>query len=77
MPSDAVGSAGLPPLGAMAQPKFDAELAAMLALSSTNLGSEWNPPPCPKHSWLDDWFLGSEHRRQLCFAPSSFLPENA
>lgn len=22
------------------------------------IGLEWNPPPCPEHSWLYDWYLG-------------------
>lgn len=39
---------------------FDAELSAMLAWAAANISLEWNTPPCPECSRLDDWFLGSE-----------------
>lgn len=38
----------------------------MFARAAVNMELDWNPPPCPKSSWLDDWFLGSERDLQPC-----------
>lgn len=42
-------SAALPLSGRVELLEPDPELMAML---------EWNPPPCPETSRLDDWYLG-------------------
>lgn len=47
-------SAGIPPSGAVAQSKFDAELAAMLAWATANIRLEWNSLPCPERLRLGD-----------------------
>lgn len=60
MHSDSEDSAGLTPLGAVAQPEFDTELAAMLVRAAESIGLEWNPLPCPELLQLDNWYLGLE-----------------
>ncbi|KAL0172214.1 hypothetical protein M9458_032525, partial [Cirrhinus mrigala] len=52
-------SAALPPLGVAALPESDPEMAAMLSRAAVSVGFEWNPPPCPEPSRLDDWFFGA------------------
>ncbi|KTG39033.1 hypothetical protein cypCar_00039582 [Cyprinus carpio] len=47
-------SAVLPPSGVPALPESDAELTAMLSRAAESIGLEWNPPPCPERSRLDD-----------------------
>lgn len=68
-PSDAEGLAELLPSGIVAQSEPDADMS---------IGLENIPPPSPKHSLLDVWFLGSEHccsvPRQASLAPPSSLP---
>lgn len=61
MPSD---SPGPTPPGVVAHSESNGKIMAMLALAAANIGLEWTPPSCPEHSWLDDWFLGSEHGTQ-------------
>ena len=69
-------SAVLPPSGAPAPPESDPELTAMLSRAAASIGLEWNPPPCPERSRLDDWFLGAaraESRPRI--PPVPFFPE--
>lgn len=47
----------------------------MLAQAVVGIGLEWNPLPCPKGSWLDDWYMGSEHDSQPRPAQVPFFPE--
>lgn len=63
MPSDPEDSAVLPPSGVVAQSKSDAELATVLAWAAASIGLEYVPPPSPKCSWLDDWFLDEDLNR--------------
>lgn len=37
----------------------------MLTWVAESIGFEGTPPPCPKHSRLEDWFLGSESDTQF------------
>ncbi|XDV12676.1 hypothetical protein PO909_001274 [Leuciscus waleckii] len=62
-------SAVLPPSGAPALSKSDPKLTAMLSRAAASIGLEWNPPPCPEHSRLDDWFLGAASPPQILFFP--------
>lgn len=62
-------------LGVTVQSEFDVELAAMLSLAAVSIGLEWNPPPCPEHSQLDDWYLCLECDSQPHPAPVPFFPE--
>lgn len=50
-------------------------MAAVLTQAAESFGLEWTPPPCPKRSQLDDWFLGSEHINQPRFSPVPFILE--
>ncbi len=52
----------------------DQELTAMLSWAAESVGLHWRPPPFPKRSRLDDWFLGAQaNRRQP--PPVPFFPE--
>ena len=55
-------SAALPPSGTVAKPESDPEMAAMLSRAAEMVGLEWNPPPRPEPSRLDDWYLGVASR---------------
>ncbi|KAI2645082.1 ORF V: Enzymatic polyprotein [Labeo rohita] len=68
-------SAALPPSGVAALPESDPEMAAMLSRAAVSVGLEWNPPPCPEPSWLDDWFLGAARAGSQLPAPVPFFPE--
>ncbi|KAI2650661.1 Uroporphyrinogen decarboxylase [Labeo rohita] len=63
-------SAALPPLGVA-----DPEMAAMLSWAAVSVGLEWNPPPCPEPSRLDDWFLGAARAGSQYPTPVPFFPE--
>ncbi len=52
-------SAALPPSGRVALPESDPELTAMLSRAES-VGLHWRPPPSPKYSLLDYWFLGAQ-----------------
>lgn len=69
-----VDSAALPPSGRVVQVELDPELMAMLS-QAASIGLEWNPPPYPECSWLDDWFLGAGHAAQHCPAPVPLFSE--
>lgn len=75
LPSEAEVLPGLPLCGVKAQVESNAELAALLSWETASIRLEWNPPPCPKCSQLDDWFLGSECDVQPCSTPVPFFPE--
>ncbi len=67
-------SAALRPSGRVALPESDPELTAMLSRAAESVGLHWRPPPSPKRSRLDDWFLGAQaDRRQP--PPVPFFPE--
>lgn len=51
----------------------DPELTAMLSQAAVMV--EWNPPPCPKHLQLVDWYLGAGHAKQQHPAPMPYLPQ--
>ncbi len=70
-------SAALPPSGVAALPESDPEMAAMLSRAAASVGLEWNPPPCPEPSRLDDWFLGVARAGSQRSAPSTFLSGSA
>ncbi len=57
-------SAVLPPSGRVALPESDLELTAMLSWAAESIGLHWRPPPSPKRSRLDDWFLGARADRR-------------
>ncbi len=65
----------LPLSGVAALPESDPEMAAMLSQAATSVRPEWNPPPCPEPSWLDDCFLGVAHAGSQCSAPVPFFPK--
>lgn len=67
--------AALPPSGKVALVEPDPEMTAMLSRSFESVGLEWRPPPCPKPSRLDDWYLGADHADYQCPAPVPFFPE--
>lgn len=54
-------------------PEPDPELTAMLSWAAVSVGLEWNPPPCPEPSQLDDWFLGAASAGSQCLTPVPFL----
>ncbi len=68
-------SAALPPSGVAALPESDPEMAAMLSRAAASVRLEWNPPPCPEPSRLDDWFLGVALAGSQRSAPVPFFPE--
>ncbi len=68
-------SAALPPSGVAALPESDPEMAAMLSRAAASVRLEWNPPPCPEPSRLDDWFLGVARAGSQRSAPVPFFPE--
>lgn len=49
--------AKLPPCGVVTHAESDLELTAMFSQAAMGIGIEWKPPPCPKRSLLDNWFL--------------------
>ncbi len=57
----------------MALPESDPGLTAILSRAAESVGLHWRPPPSPKCSRLDDWFLGAQadHRQspQVPFFP--------
>ena len=61
--------------GVVALPESDPEMAAMLARAAASVGLVWNPPPCPKPSRLDDWYLGAGRAGSQRAAPVPFFPE--
>ncbi len=67
-------SAALPPSGRVALPESDPELTAMLSRAAESVGLHWRPPPSPKRSRLDDWFLGAQAERRQP-PPVPFFPE--
>lgn len=52
--SEEKDEAELPPSGVIAHAESDSELTAMLALVAVGFGLQWNSPPCPEHSRVDD-----------------------
>lgn len=68
-------SAVLPPLGMVALSESDPDLMAILSWAAESVGLEWNPPPCPEPSWLEDWFLEAALAGSLHPAPVPFFPE--
>lgn len=68
-------SAVLPPLGRVVVFKSDPLLTAMLSQTAESIRLEGNPPQCPKHSRLDDWYLRVAYAEQNHPAPVSFFPE--
>ena len=68
-------SAALPPSGTVAKPESDPEMAAMLSRAAEMVGLEWNPPPRPEPSRLDDWYLGVARAGSQRPAPVPFFPE--
>ncbi|XP_052417056.1 uncharacterized protein LOC127961823 [Carassius gibelio] len=42
------------PSGMVARPESDLEMSAMLSWAAERVGLQWNPPPCPEPSRLDD-----------------------
>ena len=69
------GSAALPPSGVPALSESDPELTAVLSRAAESIGLEWNPPPCPERSRLDDWFLGAAHADRQHPPLVPFFPE--
>ncbi len=69
------GSVPLPPSGRSAVPDSDPEMVAMLARAAESVGLEWRPPPCPKPSRLDNWFLGVARAGSQGPIPVPFFPE--
>lgn len=67
--------AALPPSGTVALVEPDPETTAMLSRFAESVVLEWRPPPCPKHSRLDDWYLGADHADYQCPAPVLFFPD--
>ncbi len=67
-------SAAFPPPGRVALPESDPELTSLLSRAAERVRLNWRPPPSPKCSRLDDWFLGAlaEHRQP---PPVPFFPE--
>ncbi|XP_077069976.1 uncharacterized protein LOC143722468 [Siphateles boraxobius] len=68
-------SAALSPSGSSMLPEPDPELSAMLKRAAEAVGLEWNPPPCPVQSRLDDWYLGAGRAGSQPAAPVPFFPE--
>ncbi len=68
-------SPALPPSGVAALPESDPEMTAMLSRAAASVGLEWNPPPCPEPSQLDDWFHGAARAGSQRSAPVLFIPE--
>lgn len=66
--------AELLPSGVVAHVESDSELTSMLSQAVEGIGLNWNPPPCPKHSWFVDCFQGAA--RGSCRS-SVFLPRGA
>ncbi|XP_077057746.1 uncharacterized protein LOC143710638 [Siphateles boraxobius] len=77
--SDSSGSddsSQLPPSGVnTAVAQSDPEMTAMLSRAAASIGLEWNPPPCPERSRLDDWFLGAAAASRPQPAPIPFFPD--
>lgn len=69
------GSAALPPSGVPALSESDPELTAVLSRAAESIGLEWNPPPCPERSRLDDWFLGAARADRQHPPLVPFFPE--
>lgn len=67
--------ATLHPSGVAVLPKSDPEMIAMLSRAAKSVGLAWNPPTCPEHSRLDDWFLRATRVGSQCPAPVPFFPE--
>ncbi len=65
----------LPPSGKVAVPDPDPEMMAMLSRAANRVGLVWNPPPCPKPSRMDDWFLGVARADSQPPTPVPFFPE--
>ncbi|XDV41219.1 hypothetical protein PO909_010117, partial [Leuciscus waleckii] len=72
---DGLNSAVLSPLGSVTLPEPDPQLSAMLKRAAEAVGLEWNPPPCPAQSRLDDWYLGAGRAGSQPAAPVPFFPE--
>ncbi len=72
--SEDQGAVGLPPSGFVATAAPDPELMAMIARAAVSIGLEFNRPPSPKLSWLDDWFLGA---LTTAFCSGAFFPGGA
>lgn len=53
----------------VAHTESDSDLMDMLARAATDIGLEWNPPPCLERSRLDDWFLRAARSFQQSSAP--------
>ena len=68
-------AAALPPSGAPALPVSDPEMTAMLSRAAVSIGLEWNPPPHPDHSRMDEWFLGKAAAARPQPTPIPFFPE--
>ncbi|CAM4731384.1 unnamed protein product [Leuciscus chuanchicus] len=67
-------SAALSPSGSVTLPEADPQLSAMLKRAVEAVELEWNPPPCPGQSRLDDWYLGAGRAGSQPAAPVPFFP---
>lgn len=54
---------------------FTLGLTTMLSQTAVSIVLEWTATPCPKQSWLDNWFLGSESDALSCSALVPFFLE--
>jgi hypothetical protein len=68
-------SAVFSPSGSLTLPEPDPEMSAMLKRAAEAAGLEWNPPPCPVQSRLEDWYLGAGRAGSQLAAPVPFFPE--
>lgn len=68
-------SAALPSLGTVTLSESDPALMAMLSRAAESVRLEWNPPPCPEPSRLDDWFLRVARAGSQRPAPLPFFRE--
>jgi hypothetical protein len=68
-------STALSSSGSITLPEPDPELSVMLKRAAEAVGLEWNPPPCPAQSRLDDWYLGAGRAGSQPAAPVPFFPE--
>ena len=64
-------SAASSPSGSVALPEPDPETSAILKRAAEAVGLEWNSPPCPEQSRLDDWYLRTGHAGSQLTAAAS------
>lgn len=68
-------SAALLSSGMVAMPKSDSKIMSMLSWVDMRVGFKWRPPPCPKPSKLDDWFVRLAHAGSQRPTPVPFFLE--